>query len=82
MASDIPQLAQVIAGQFKQGEPYTSTVTLTTKGGANFLSFAKTNQFNNDLYDGLVAQALKADLIAETWRRGSEVPLGCSLTYH
>ncbi|KAK5965992.1 hypothetical protein GCK32_012025 [Trichostrongylus colubriformis] len=75
MASDIPQLAQ-------QGEPYTSTVTLTTKGGANFISFAKTNQFNNDLYDGLVAQALKADLIAETWRRGSEVPLGCSLTYH
>ncbi|KAK6033369.1 deoxyribonuclease-2, partial [Ostertagia ostertagi] len=82
MAADYPLLSKVIAGQYKQGEPYSSTLTLTTKGGTNFISFAKTNEFNNDLYDGIVAPYLKADLIAETWRRGSEVPLQCSLTYH
>ncbi|KAK6012764.1 deoxyribonuclease II [Ostertagia ostertagi] len=73
MAADYPLLSKVIAGQYKQGEPYSSTLTLTTKGGTNFISFAKTNEFNNDLYDGIVAPYLKADLIAETWRRGSEV---------
>ncbi|KAK6766230.1 hypothetical protein RB195_025867 [Necator americanus] len=82
MAADYPELGQVIAGKYKQGEPYSSTVTLSTIDGQNFISFAKTNQFNEDLYDGLVAPNLKADLIAETWRRGSEVPLSCSSTYH
>ncbi|KHJ80091.1 deoxyribonuclease-2 domain protein [Oesophagostomum dentatum] len=82
IAADYPVLSQVIAGKYKQGEPYSSTVTLNTINGQKFTSFAKTNQFNNDLYDGLVAPALQSDLIAETWRRGSEVPLSCSTTYH
>ncbi|VDL63974.1 unnamed protein product [Nippostrongylus brasiliensis] len=82
MASEYPTLAKVVAGKYQQGEPHSSVITLTTSGGASFLSFAKTNEFNNDLYDGLVAPTLKADLIAETWRRGSEVPLSCSQTYH
>uniref|UniRef100_A0A0N4VTJ9 Deoxyribonuclease II n=1 Tax=Haemonchus placei TaxID=6290 RepID=A0A0N4VTJ9_HAEPC len=96
IAADYPLLAQVIAGEFKQGEPYSSTLTLTTKAGTNFMSFAKTNEFNKDLYDGIVAPTLKADLIAETWRRGSEEKSfqsikrltlrqdqnPCSLTYH
>ncbi|KAK6042858.1 deoxyribonuclease-2 domain protein, partial [Cooperia oncophora] len=82
IAADYPLLSKVIAGEYKKGEPYSNTVTLNTKGGTSFLSFAKTNEFNKDLYDGVVAPTLKADLIAETWRRGSEVPLECSLTYH
>ncbi|VDN35379.1 unnamed protein product [Cylicostephanus goldi] len=73
MAADFPVLAQVIAGKYKQGEPYFNTLTLTTINGQKFTSFAKSNQFNNDLYDGLVAPVLQTDLIAETWRRGSEV---------
>lgn len=35
-----------------------------------------------DLYDTLVAPTLKTDLVVETWRRGSEIPLDCKLTYH
>nr|CDJ87818.1 Deoxyribonuclease II domain containing protein [Haemonchus contortus] len=50
----ISRKKQVIAGEFKQGEPYSSTLTLTTKAGTNFMSFAKTNEFNKDLYDGIV----------------------------
>lgn len=82
MAADYPTLGKVVAGKYQQGEPYTSVLTLTTSAGTNFLSFAKSNQFNDDLYDGIVAPTLKADLIAETWRRGSEVPLNCGLSYH
>ncbi|KIH64065.1 deoxyribonuclease-2 [Ancylostoma duodenale] len=78
MAADYP----VIAGKYKQGEPYSSTLTFNTINGQTFTSFAKTNQFNNDLYDALVAPTLKSDLIAETWRRGSEIPLSCGASYH
>uniref|UniRef100_A0A0K0D5B0 Plancitoxin-1 n=1 Tax=Angiostrongylus cantonensis TaxID=6313 RepID=A0A0K0D5B0_ANGCA len=82
MAADYPVLAQVIAGKYKLGEPSHNIVELTTVGGQTFKSFAKTGEFNHDLYDGLVAPTLKTDLIAETWRRGLEVPLDCSTTYH
>ncbi|KAK6039509.1 deoxyribonuclease-2 domain protein [Cooperia oncophora] len=46
IAADYPLLSKVIAGEYKKGEPYSNTVTLNTKGGTSFLSFAKTNEFN------------------------------------
>ncbi|VDM64644.1 unnamed protein product [Angiostrongylus costaricensis] len=81
MAADYPVLAQVIAGKYKVGEPYHNIVELTTVGGQAFKSFAKTSEFNHDLYDGLVAPTLKTDLIAETWRRGLEVGSTISFKY-
>ena len=79
--SDNQDLSNVIGGQFKKGVPYTSTVTLTTAGGQKFTSFAKSADFNQDLYDGLVAPSLQAPLNVETWRRGSPVTLDCSARY-
>ncbi|KAJ1371156.1 hypothetical protein KIN20_033044 [Parelaphostrongylus tenuis] len=77
MAYEFGILDEVIAGKYKEGEPYHSIVELTTVGGQTFKSFAKTH-----LYDGLVAPTLMTNLIAETWRRGDQVPLDCSATYH
>ncbi|KAE9553864.1 hypothetical protein FO519_002905 [Halicephalobus sp. NKZ332] len=80
-ASDNPDLASVIGGQYKKGVPYSSTVVLTTSGGQDFTSFAKSADFNQDLYASLVAPSLQAPLNVETWRRGSAVPLNCTAKY-
>lgn len=82
MAQENPDLAKAIGGKRQSGTPTTSVIDLITAGGSTFKSFAKTNEFNADLYDGLIAQTLKTSLVAETWRRGSEVPLACSEKYH
>ncbi|CAI5455529.1 unnamed protein product [Caenorhabditis angaria] len=82
MAADNADLAKAIAGGYQKGSPTSSVLELETAGGYSFTSFAKTKEFNADLYDGIVAPTLKTNLVVETWRRGSEVPLDCKLTYH
>ncbi|KAF1746857.1 hypothetical protein GCK72_023315 [Caenorhabditis remanei] len=82
MAADNADLAKVIAGQYQKGAPFSSVLELETKAGYSFTNFAKSKEFNADLYDTLVAPTLKTDLVVETWRRGSEIPLDCKLTYH
>lgn len=81
MASDNPDLAKVIGGQYKSGAPYSSTLDLTTAGGTTFKSFAKSADFKQDLYASLVAPTLKTPLDVESWRRGDEIPQNCSLKY-
>ncbi|KHJ91315.1 deoxyribonuclease-2 [Oesophagostomum dentatum] len=73
IAADYPVLSQVIAGKYKQGEPYSSTVTLNTINGQKFTSFAKTNQFNNAALKRLNDNSTNLVLT---------VPLSCSTTYH
>ena len=80
-ASANPDLANVIGGQFQKGVPYTSTLTLTTVGGQSFTSFAKSADFNQDLYSALVAPSLQAALNVESWRRGGLINLDCSAKY-
>uniref|UniRef100_A0A8R1DG67 Uncharacterized protein n=2 Tax=Caenorhabditis japonica TaxID=281687 RepID=A0A8R1DG67_CAEJA len=82
MAADNADLAKAIAGQYQKGEPFSSVLELDTKAGYTFTSFAKSKEFNADLYDTLVAPTLKTDLVVESWRRGSAIPLDCKLTYH
>ncbi|CAJ0915898.1 unnamed protein product, partial [Mesorhabditis belari] len=77
MASANPDLANLIAGKFQSGANSHSSITLTTKGGQQFKSFAKTADFNDDLYQKLLAPSLRTPFIVESWRRGSEVPLTC-----
>ncbi|CAB3401184.1 unnamed protein product [Caenorhabditis bovis] len=82
MAAENPDLAKAIAGQYQKGQPTFNVVELQTKAGYTFTNFAKTKEFNADLYDKLVAPHLKTDLVVESWRRGSQIPLECQLTYH
>jgi len=77
MAQANPDLAKAIAKQFQQGASHTSIKHLVSAGGTAFTSFAKTADFNADLYDGIVAPTLGVSLSVETWRRGSAIPLAC-----
>jgi deoxyribonuclease-2 len=81
MAADNPDLTQLIAGHYKTGAPAYSIVDLVSAGGNHFQSFAKTAEFRQDLYDGIVAPTLQTPLNVETWRRGSPVPLNCATAY-
>jgi deoxyribonuclease-2 len=54
--------------------------TFTTAGGTQFQLFAKTTQWNNDLYSACVAPTLKSTLWTETWIRGSAEPPSCPTT--
>lgn len=48
-----------------------------TTGGTSFTLFAKTTQWNNDLYAGCVAPRLESDLWVESWIRGSAEGPSC-----
>ena len=50
--------------------PFTRITPLKSLGGIPFVSFAKDNQYNKDLYHDLVAPNLKTNLWTETWQRG------------
>lgn len=56
------------------------SVTLTSKDGTDFISFAKGASFDNDLYHSWVAPALQSDLLVQFWIRSTGIlPSNCSL---
>ncbi|KAM8825841.1 deoxyribonuclease-2-alpha [Synchiropus picturatus] len=57
------------------------SVTLTSQGGTQFISFAKGATFKNDLYHAWVAPTLQSDLLVQFWRASSSpvLPSDCSL---
>uniref|UniRef100_A0A0M3IMZ0 PKS_DH domain-containing protein n=1 Tax=Ascaris lumbricoides TaxID=6252 RepID=A0A0M3IMZ0_ASCLU len=77
MAAENANLQKVIGKKYQIGPPFTHTAELVSAGGNSFSVFAKTGEFNKDLYDGFVAPQLGIPLLVETWRRGSEVKLQC-----
>lgn len=81
MASENEYLAKVIAGKYQTGSDTSSITTIRSFNGVAFTSFAKTGEFNEDIYDKLVAPNLRAGLSVETWRRGDLIPLDCSTSY-
>ncbi|XP_007944351.1 deoxyribonuclease-2-beta [Orycteropus afer afer] len=51
--------------------------------GQNFLHFAKSDSFLEDIFAAWMAQRLKTHLLTETWqRRRQELSSNCSLPYH
>ena len=50
---------------------------LQTVGGTSFLQFAKSTQWNNELYSACVAPRLQTTLWVESWIRGSAEPPSC-----
>ena len=61
--------------------PYTNLVELTSLAGTEFLSFAKTGSFDNDLYRDFVAPSLKGDIFTETWQHGAVLNSSCNVKY-
>ncbi|KAM4580788.1 deoxyribonuclease-2-alpha isoform 2-T2 [Odontesthes bonariensis] len=87
LASLVPALAAVCGKKHLSGQTFphvkpvsNRSVTLTSKDGTDFISFAKGASFNNDLYHSWVAPALKSDLLVQFWVRSTGVlPSNCSL---
>lgn len=86
LASLVPALAAVCKRKHQSGHifPHIKTVsnrsvTLTSKDGTDFISFAKGASFNNDLYHSWVAPSLQSDLLVQFWVRSTGIlPSDCS----
>ncbi|XP_047454248.1 deoxyribonuclease-2-alpha [Mugil cephalus] len=87
LASLVPALAAVCEKKhlpsqvFPHFKPAANrSVTLTSKGGTDFISFAKGAAFDGDLYHSWVAPTLQTDLLVQFWVRSTGVlPSDCSL---
>nr|XP_057909241.1 deoxyribonuclease-2-alpha [Doryrhamphus excisus] len=65
-ASSAPALGAVCNKKLIKAASSRS-VTLTSKGGTDFISFAKGAAFNDDLYHSWVAPTLQSDLLVQFW---------------
>ncbi|XP_006792126.2 deoxyribonuclease-2-beta [Neolamprologus brichardi] len=82
-SADLPQLAQLCADSKPQLSSNKRMEQLFSAGGEKFVSFAKSENFVDDIYTGWVAQELGADLLVESWQRqGHDLPSNCSLAKH
>lgn len=60
--------------------PNCQPTVFETQGGTAFTYFAKSKQWNNELYSECVAPYYKAPLLVESWIRGSATGPSCSST--
>lgn len=59
--------------------PYKHRTSFTSLGGVKFLSFAKSDKWQKDLYEDFVAPQLGLELLAETWPNSrNRLPSDCS----
>ncbi|XP_049586309.1 deoxyribonuclease-2-alpha isoform X3 [Syngnathus scovelli] len=78
-AAAAPALSAVCNQSSALAPPTNRSVTLTSKGGATFVSFAKGAAFDRDLYQSWVAPALRSDLLVQFWiHSGGILPSDCS----
>lgn len=67
-AQKVPYLKDVVKGHHVLHSPWNSSVTLTSKAGDTFQSFAKYGKFGDDLYSGWLAEALGSNLQVQFWQ--------------
>nr|XP_023700029.1 deoxyribonuclease-2-beta [Paramormyrops kingsleyae] len=80
---DLSSLALLCKGSQLPRTPDRKLQTLMSAKGETLLSFAKSHFWVDDIYTGWVAQALKTDLLTETWQRKEhQLPSNCSLPEH
>ncbi|CAH6777176.1 Dnase2b [Phodopus roborovskii] len=76
----MPQLCQKSSASKIPGR---HLAILQSAQGLNFLHFAKSSSYTDDIFAAWMAQQLKAHLLAETWQwKTHELPSNCSLSYH
>ncbi|KAF7226575.1 deoxyribonuclease-2-alpha [Nothobranchius furzeri] len=86
LASLVPALATLCSKNRQHGRisPHmraesNRSVTLTSKDGTDFISFAKGASFDDDLYHSWVAPTLQSDLLVQFWVRSTGIlPSDCS----
>ena len=65
-------------------KPFNHIVEFKSLNGLDFISFAKSEKFGEDLYADLVAPNLQTDMLVETWPNGpGKLNSSCQKnTYH
>ena len=77
-----PDLALAAMGK-KIKKPFRNVVEFKSANGLNFISFAKSELFGQDLYAELVAPNLQTDILVETWPNGpGKLNSSCQIKYH
>uniref|UniRef100_A0A8C5K5H4 Deoxyribonuclease-2-beta n=1 Tax=Jaculus jaculus TaxID=51337 RepID=A0A8C5K5H4_JACJA len=80
---ELVHMPRLCARSSSSKSPARHLTTLQSAQGKNFLHFAKSDSFSDDIFAGWMAQQLKTHLLAETWqRKRQELPSNCSLPYH
>lgn len=77
-------LEKLIDEDWVKEPPYESQISIATPEGYEFISFAKSTEFDADLYGSLVAPNLKSDLLVASWRQGEDEKMlasNCSGSY-
>ncbi|XP_004715648.1 deoxyribonuclease-2-alpha [Echinops telfairi] len=78
-AQKFPDLEEVVEGHHVQRGPWNNSVTLTSRAGVTFQSFAKFRNFGDDLYSGWLATALDSNLQVQFWHKSAGIlPSNCS----
>lgn len=74
-----PKLVQATEMKAHKDPPFWHIAQLKSSGGTVFHSFAKSRQFNKELYADFIAPSLQVDLLVETWQHGAgNLPSDCS----
>ncbi|XP_006206301.2 deoxyribonuclease-2-alpha [Vicugna pacos] len=82
-AQKFPHLEEVVKGHHVPRGPWNNSVTLTSRAGATFQSFAKFGNFGDDLYSGWLAEALGSNLQVQFWQKSPGIlPSNCSRVQH
>ncbi|XP_018300752.1 plancitoxin-1 [Mycetomoellerius zeteki] len=77
-AATFPVLTNAANQKRIRQAPFISKTLLKSSGGVEFVSFAKSDKWQKDLYEEFVAPMLKTDLFAETWLNGrGRLPSDC-----
>ncbi|XP_076976580.1 deoxyribonuclease-2-beta isoform X4 [Tamandua tetradactyla] len=80
---ELVHMPQLCARSSSSEIPVWHLTTLQSAQGQNFLHFAKSDSFLDDIFAAWMAQQLKTHLLTETWqRKRQELPSNCSLPYH
>jgi len=74
MESSVPNMKQLLDKEVLEG---THVWNGQTVSGADFTSFAKSNDWGKDLGEDLVSPTLGLGFMWETWRRGGALPSYC-----
>ncbi|XP_045691464.1 deoxyribonuclease-2-beta isoform X2 [Phyllostomus hastatus] len=80
---ELAHMPQLCARSSPSEIPGRHLASLQSAHGQNFLHFAKSDSFLDDIFVAWMAQHLKTHLLTETWqRKRQQLPSNCSLPYH
>ncbi len=80
ISSQTPSALQVLASGGFSTQPDCDSVSFSTAQGVNVTYFAKSTQWNNELYAACLAPGLQTSLRVESWIRGSAEGPSCGAT--